>query len=63
MEASEAGEQASDLPGHCLDSMPARNHSKSGSTLDKKAPEGLINPQGSSPKTHKVKQTATLLKG
>ena len=36
IQASEAGEQASDLPGHCLDSTPAFKHSKSGSTLDKK---------------------------
>ena len=27
---------ASDLPGHCPDSMPACKHSKSGSTLDNK---------------------------
>ena len=27
---------ASDLPGHCPDSVPACQHSKSGSTLDKK---------------------------
>ena len=33
---AEAGEQASDLPGHCPDSMPARKHSYSGSTLDEK---------------------------
>ena len=33
VQASEAGEQASDVPGHCLDSVSAR---KSGGTLDKK---------------------------
>jgi len=48
MEASEAGEQASDLLLTCLDTawipcLPAGNLSKSGSTLDKKAPEGLVN--------------------
>ena len=46
---------ASDLPGHCLDSVPACKHSKSGSILDKKgsgswnswAPGGLASPPGS----------------
>ena len=47
-------EQASDLPGHCSDSIPALKHSKSGGTIDKKgseswnswAHEGPANPPG-----------------
>ena len=46
---------ASDLPGHCLNSVPACKYSKSGSTLDKNGsvswnfwgPGGLASPPGS----------------
>ena len=44
VQASEAGEQASDVPGHCLDSVSAHKHSKSGGTLDKKGVSpGILN--------------------
>lgn len=39
-------ESRPDLPGHCLDSMPACKHSKSGSLLDKKGNGlGILEPQ------------------
>ena len=40
---------ASDLPGHCQDSVTACKHSRSGSTLDKKesGPYNFLNPWGS----------------
>ena len=71
IQTSETGlSPASDLPGHCLDSVPACKHSQPDGTLDQKgsgswnswAPGGLANPPGSKKSYDSQGETNSILK-